>query len=337
MNVFEVKNISYSYGNRVKALEGISFDVSQGESLTLIGTNGSGKTTLLYILNGLLEPCRGEVFVFGTSILKGYPAFLRQRVSLLFQNSQAQLFSLSVWDEMCFGPLQLGFSKDEIKEKVESIIEMLHIGHLRDRGPWELSSGEMKKVALGTCLSINPDVLLLDEPIAGLDLRSQVEITDIIIRLKEAGKAIITATHDLHIIEDVSDRTIVLSEDHRVLCEGNPHEVLNDHGSLLKANLIHKHAHKHTWYVHSHSHHGVHAHEHILQPEEVKPVPEDMDKLKKLLEHWEKHNIEHAKTYLEWAEKADEMGRADLARILRQIAERTEELKDLFRQPKITA
>lgn len=332
MNVFEVKDISYSYGNGVKALDGISFDVSQGESLTLIGTNGSGKTTLLYIMNGLLSPQSGEVFVFGSSILKGYPASFRQRVSLLFQNSQAQLFSLSVWDELCFGPLQLGLEKDEIREKVEGILRMLAIEHLRDRGPWELSGGEMKKVALGTCLSINPDVLLLDEPISGLDLRSQVDITDLIIRLKEEGKTIITATHDLHIIEDISDRTIILSEDCRVLLDARPWEIIDDHESLLRANLIHKHSHRHCRYVHEHSHFSTHKHEHIA---EVSPAKSDIDeitKLKKLLEHWEAHNSEHAETYLEWAERADSVGRGDRAIILRQIAERTKNLDDLFRQ-----
>ena len=138
------------------------------------------------------------------------------------------------------------------------------IEHLRDRGPWDLSGGEMKKVALGTCLSINPDVLLLDEPTTGLDPKSQVEFVDLINELRHAGKTVITATHDLGIIEDISDRTIVLGEDHRVLLEGKPWDIMENTNALLHANLIHKHVHRHTWYVHEHSHFGTHEHEHMV-------------------------------------------------------------------------
>lgn len=335
MNVLELKDVSYSYLNRAKAVDSVSFTVSRGESLSIIGTNGSGKSTLLYILNGLIKPESGKIFAFGAEIEDGYPLWLRQRVSLLFQNSHAQLFSLSVWDELLFGPLQLGLGIKEAGQRAEDISQMLGIGHLKDRGPWDLSGGEMKKVALGTCLSTNPDVLLLDEPTSGLDPRSQVEITDLIIGLREAGKTIITATNDLHIIGDISDRTIVIGEDHRVLLEAGPWEALEDHDSLLKANLIHKHLHRHSWYEHEHSHWGAHEHEH----EEAAPAKEtdespltDTGRLKILLGHWDEHNAEHAETYLEWASKAEEMGRPSLARTLREIAGETKKMEGLFKK-----
>ena len=263
----------------------------------------------------------------------------------MFQNPHAQLFLLSVWDELCFGPLQLGLEKSEIQKRTEELLELLNIKHLRDRGPWDLSGGEMRKVAFGTCLSINPDVLLLDEPTTGLDPRSQVEFVDLINELRHAGKTIVTATHDLGIIEDISDRTVVIGEDHRLLTEGNPWDVMEDTDMLLRANLIHRHVHRHCWYAHEHSHFGTHGHEHIqvenkqpqAESQAIKEVIIEMtepDKLKKLLEHWAEHNEEHAKTYLEWAEKAAASGDKELSAVLKEIAENTKRMDGLFEKAK---
>ena len=345
MEVFNVKKISYAYKNGKKAIDDVSFSVKNGESLTIIGTNGSGKSTLLYLLNGLLTPASGDIEIFGRNINGNFPPELRQRISLLFQNPQAQLFLLSVWDELCFGPLQLGLEKNEIQKRTEELLDLLNIKHLRDRGPWDLSGGEMRKVAFGTCLSVNPDVLLLDEPTTGLDPRSQVEFVDLINELRHAGKTIVTATHDLGIIEDISDRTVVIGEDHRLLTEGNPWDVMEDTDMLLRANLIHRHVHRHCWYAHEHSHFGTHGHEHI-QVENKQPQVEsqaikevihkmtELDKLKKLLEHWAEHNEEHAKTYLEWAEKASASGDKELSSILKEIAENTKKMDGLFEKAK---
>jgi ABC-type multidrug transport system ATPase subunit len=204
----------------------------------------------------------------------------------------------------------------------------------------------MKKVAFGACLSINPDVILLDEPTTGLDPRSQVELIDLIVGLRKAGKTIITATHDLGIIEDISDRTVVFSEDHRVLLEDSPWEVLKNTDVLLRANLIHKHPHRHSWYVHEHSHSGMHEHEHIPEligsPDIPESPPEkaaggadfmpEMEKLRILLEHWMEHNHEHAETYIQWAEKAESGGNAALAEMLKKIAGETKKIDSLFEQ-----
>ena len=341
MEVFNVKKISYDYRNGKKAIDDISFSVKNGESLTIIGTNGSGKSTLLYLLNGLLTPESGDIEIFGRNINGNFPPELRQRISLLFQNPHAQLFLLSVWDELCFGPLHLGLGKNEIQKRTEELLELLDIKHLRDRGPWDLSGGEMRKVAFGTCLSINPDVLLLDEPTTGLDPRSQVEFVDLINELRHAGKTIITATHDLGIIEDISDRTVVIGEDHRMLMEGKPWDVMENTNLLLRANLIHRHVHRHRWYFHEHSHFGTHDHERVKvenkQPQvksqvikEVALKMTELDKLKKLLEHWSEHNEEHAKTYIDWAEKASASGNNELSSILKEIAENTKKMDGLF-------
>lgn len=343
MEIFGIDNISYTYKDGKKALDSVSLRVSEGESLTVIGANGSGKSTLLYLLDGILQPQSGEIKAFGIPLQDDRPEF-RQKVALLFQNPQVQLFSLSVWDELCFGPLQLGLDEEETTRRASDILRLLGIGHLRDRGPWNLSGGEMKKVAMGTCLSINPDVLLLDEPATGLDPRSQVELIDLIIALRKAGKTIITATHDLGIIQDISDRTVVIGEDHRVMLEGVPWEVLRNTDVLLRANLLHKHPHRHSWYVHEHSHSGLHEHEHIPElagprtPEESPPgkpseIPDrtsEMKKLRILIEHWMEHNHEHAETYIQWAEKAGTAGDAVLAELLKEIASETKKIDGLF-------
>lgn len=351
LEIFDVEKISYIYKNGKKAVDEVSFGVKEGESLTIIGTNGSGKSTLLYLLDGLIKPLSGNIRIFGMDGNNFSPE-LRQRISLLFQDPHAQLFLLSVWDELCFGPLQLGLGREDISRRAEEILRLLDIEHLKDRGPWDLSGGEMKKVAFGTCLSINPDVLLLDEPTTGLDPRSQVEFVDLINELRKAGKTIVTATHDLGIIEDISDRTIVLGENHKMLLEGKPWDVMENTDALLHANLIHKHVHRHCWYMHDHSHFGTHEHEHVVLDEraditkpsakegqgkineEVELMTTDIEKLKKLLEHWAEHNEEHAKTYLEWSGKAEKSGNKELYNILKEIAENTKKLDGLFEKAK---
>jgi cobalt/nickel transport system ATP-binding protein len=349
VEIFSIDKVSYTYKDGRKALDAVSLSVTEKESLTIIGTNGSGKSTLLYLLDGLLEPEAGKITAFGMPVGKGSPEF-RQKVALLFQNPQVQLFSLSVWDELCFGPSQLGLERWEVEERASDILKLLGIEHLKERGPWNLSGGEMKKVAIGACLSTNPDVILLDEPTTGLDPRSQVEMIDLIIALRNKGKTIITATHDLGIIEDISDRTVVLGEDHRVMFEDAPWEVLKNTAGLLEANLIHTHAHRHSWYVHEHSHSGMHEHEHIPEltgseePGEAESSKGDVqtvsgekseiEKLKILIGHWIEHNHEHAGTYTQWAEKAKAAGNPDLAQMLLEIAAETKKMNALFEKAK---
>jgi len=357
MKIFELENIGYEYRSGARALSGVSLSIEEGESISVLGTNGCGKSTLLYILQGLIPPQSGGIKVFGS----GFTDSIRARISLLFQNAQAQLFSLTVWDELLFGPVQMGVSLPEAQKRAQDILEMLGIAHLKDRSPWQLSGGETKKVALATCLSANPDVYLLDEPTGGLDPRSQVELIELIMTLRNAGKTIITATHDLHIVSEISERTIVLGEDHRVLAEGSPLEILRDHDLLLRANLIHEHEHLHEGFSHEHSHYGPHehhehahrhqmkeheevqhAHEHAHEigqahpheHEEEKPESQVAKKIKILLSHWAEHNIEHAKTYLEWAGKAEDSGEKELAELLREIAKQSEKMNELFKRIK---
>ena len=269
-NIFEVKDVDYSCLGKFPALSGVNLEIRAREQISVLGANGSGKSSLLHVLNGLVFPQRGEIRFLGRPLTEDilrnqeFNSLFRRTVGLVFQNSDIQLFSPTVRDEIAFGPIQLGLSKDQIEERVNDLLEMLSIESLSDRPPYQLSGGEKKKVAIASSLAINPDVLLLDEPTSGLDPKTQSWLVDLLEELHRAGKTIVTATHDLGIVERISQRTIVLGEDHRIAATGRTSEILDDTALLLSVNLIHEHLHCHdgTVHVHEHGHFSEHDHMH---------------------------------------------------------------------------
>ena len=168
----------------------------------------------------------------------------RRRVGLVFQDSDVQLFSPSVLDEVAFAPLQLGLPRKEVNQRVEEALQALRIEKLRDRAPHRLSGGEKRRVALASLLSLRPDVWLLDEPTTGLDPRSQSWLVEFILQQRLAGKTIITATHDLSIAEEIASCIYVFDEDHRIAASGEPGEILGNHDLLHRCNLAHYHLHQ---------------------------------------------------------------------------------------------
>jgi cobalt/nickel transport system ATP-binding protein len=267
--VFEIAALNYSY-NTQPALKDINLTVHEGERIAILGANGSGKSTLLKILDGLYFPQSGAVRAFGEPLTEetlqdDARAFaFRRRVGLVFQDPDVQLFSPTVWDEVTFAPLHLGLPRAEVIERSEWAMDLLGITKLRDRAPHRLSGGEKKKVALASVLSLRPEVWLLDEPTASLDPRSQSRLLDFIDELRRDGKTIITATHDLDIVEEIADRVVMFCEEHEMTGEGAPHEVLSDYDRLVECNLIHEHRHMHDnrEHMHHHLHPTVHEHEH---------------------------------------------------------------------------
>src|SRR5215471_20901833 len=177
-NLFELRDLSFSYDG-IPALRGLSLEIAQGERVALVGANGSGKSTLLRLFDGLCFPAQGKICFEGgpfTSERLQSDAFalpFRRRVALVFQNPDVQLFNPSVFDEVAFAPLQLQWPKEKVLAKIEATLQLMGIAHLRDRPPYRLSGGEKKRVALASVLVLDPDVLLLDEPTATLDPRSQ--------------------------------------------------------------------------------------------------------------------------------------------------------------------
>jgi cobalt/nickel transport system ATP-binding protein len=186
----------------------------------------------------------------------------RRRVALVFQNPDVQLFNPTVFDEIAFGPLQLQWESDVIVRRVKETMQFMEIEHLADRPPHRLSGGEKKRVALASVLVLDPEVLLLDEPTSALDPKSQSQLIDLIQGWKSTSKTVITATHDLSIVEDVADTVLVMQEG-KIVANGTPEQVLSQFELLLKANLVHAHRHSHGGMVHSHPHSHRHAdHEH---------------------------------------------------------------------------
>jgi cobalt/nickel transport system ATP-binding protein len=242
--IFEVNELCFDYDNQIPALDRISMTIRPGEQLAILGSNGSGKSTLLKILDGLYFPTRGSVQAFGKLLTEqafqndAFNFEFRRRVSLVFQDSDVQLFMPSVWDELAFAPLQLGLSQEDVKVGVEAALRDLQIEKLRERAPHQLSNGEKKRVALASVLCLSPDVWLLDEPTAGLDPRSVSWLLDFISQQKKAGKTVIIATHDLSIVETISERIYVLGEEHQVVAEGTPRQILTDTSLLISTCLM---------------------------------------------------------------------------------------------------
>ena len=273
---FHLAHVSYRYHTGVAALEDVSLTIAQGEKVAILGANGCGKSTLLKILNGLEFAQSGQVTAFDIALteenLKDEATAyrFRRRVGFIFQNSDAQLFSPTVREEIAFGPLQMGLERAELEQRLADVARLIGIENLLDRAPFQLSGGEKKKVAIASTLVINPDVLLLDEPTAGLDPRSQSWLVDLLLRLHAAGKTLITATHDLALVPDMADRALVFSEQHTLAAQGTAEEILSDTDLLVRVNLVHAHYHRHgsLWHSHPHHHSGSHAHTHDPSPGE---------------------------------------------------------------------
>jgi cobalt/nickel transport system ATP-binding protein len=271
--IFDLRGVSYSYVGKINALKEISLIISQGEQVSIMGANGSGKSTLLAIMDALVYPTSGEYRAFGKVVCEEifdsindneFRSYFRRKVGFVFQNSDVQLFMPTVFEEIAFGPLQLDLPREDVLSRVDDVMEMMDLKRLQDRAPHTLSGGEKKKVCIASVLVNNPDVLLLDEPTAGLDPRTQLWLIELLQDLGRAGKTVITATHDLDIIEQISNRAVVIGEDHVVKVDKKTKAVLGDLDLLLEANLIHKHMHRHGAIVHQHlhAHEKEHTHEH---------------------------------------------------------------------------
>jgi cobalt/nickel transport system ATP-binding protein len=264
--ILECVDLGYSYLGRYPALAGVSLQIGAGERVALLGANGCGKSTLLKLLDGLLFADTGTFRAFGTEVTEDrledeqFSRAFRGRIGFIFQNSDAQVFSPTVRDELAFGPLNMGLARDEVVCRVDDTLAMLDIVGLADRAPYQLSGGEKKRVAIASVLVMNPEVLLFDEPTAALDPRTQQWMVELIIELHHAGKTIVLATHDLETLPFVADRCVVLDEAHHVAADGPTDVVLHD-GALLRAtNLVHAHSHLHPGAAapHAHPHHPSH-------------------------------------------------------------------------------
>ncbi len=266
--VLRADSLTYRYPDGRLGLAEASFTVTPGESVVIVGANATGKSTLLHLLAGLVFPTDGVVEGFDVPLTEAaleqgeFSRSFRQRVGVLFQDTDAMLFNTTVYDEIAFGPLQLDLPPEQVRRRVEEMLSLLGLESIAQQSPHALSGGEKKKVALAALLATSPEVLLLDEPTGGLDPRFQRWFVELALELRRLGKSLVTATHDLHIADEIGDTLIVLGEDHRIAAAGPPQRILRDLDLLLSVNLVHEHAHIHDGQIHIHPHAHLHAHEH---------------------------------------------------------------------------
>jgi cobalt/nickel transport system ATP-binding protein len=246
--LIEVKNLRFFYED-ILALDNVSFSMDN-EKVVLLGSNGSGKSTLLRILAGLYFSKKGEYFFEGKKITKkNVNKEFRKKIGILFQNPESMIFNPTVFDEIAFSLREFGFS--DIEERVIEIAKKFNIEKLLKKSPLNLSGGEKQKVMLASILAYEPKLLLLDEPTAAMDPRTTGWFIDFMYELEIP---VIVATHDLAVAYEISNRAVVMSEEHKIIFDGDMEELMRDLDTLIKANLIHKHKHKHKKFIHSHYH-----------------------------------------------------------------------------------
>jgi len=257
--MIELINVSYSYEG-FEALKNINIKIDKGEAVALMGPNGSGKSTLLKMLNGIISPSTGTFVFNGEDItpkkllVSRFAKGFHQKIGFVFQNSETQLFCADVYNEIAFGPRQMGMEEKEVDERVRDCLKLLGIEALEKRQPYHLSGGEKRKVAIACVLVLNPEVLALDEPMNGLDPRTQRWLVALLVDLNKAGKTLITSTHNLELVQEISHRAILFDEAHNIAADMNTEELLMDMELLKKVNLVDAFYHSHGGNHHSHFH-----------------------------------------------------------------------------------
>ena len=232
--MLEIKNLNYSYPDGKEALKDINIKIDNNETIAIVGANGAGKSTLIKTIVGIFLTTKGDIIVDGEKVTKKTLSSIRKKVGVVFQNPDDQLFMNNVYDDIAFGPRNYNFTEEEVKEKVERVMKNLDIEKLSERSPNNLSGGEKRKVAIATVLSIEPSIILFDEPTSFLDAKGKRMLIE---TLKNINTTKIIATHDLDMVKDICERVIVLKEG-KIMADGNPKEVFSDIDFMEKCELI---------------------------------------------------------------------------------------------------
>lgn len=241
--MIRLEDVSFKYKNKV-ALNKIDINIEEGESIAIIGPNGSGKSTLLKLLNGIIFASQGKYFFDETDISEErikdnkFSKSFHKKIGFVFQNSDTQLFCSTVFEEIAFGPIQMGLSNEDIEKRVNGCLRMLNIEKVKDEHPYNLSGGEKKRVAIASVLALNPEVLVLDEPMNGIDPKGKKFLKELLIMLNKSGKTIICATHDFEYVEGIFKRGIVFSENHNIIRDGRYENIIKDKQFLEEHNII---------------------------------------------------------------------------------------------------
>ncbi len=228
-----IKDLAYAYPDGHQALFGVDLDIEFNSRVALLGPNGAGKTTLVLHLNGILQTMSGSVAVAGIEVEKENLKEIRRRVGIVFQDPDDQLFMPTVFDDVAFGPINLGLSKDEVKERVETALQTVRMQDFANRPPHHLSFGQRRRVAVATVLAMEPDILVLDEPSSNLDPASRRELSEILLNL---NVTILMVTHDIPYALEICPESAILNEG-KIVARGNTRELLANE-VLMKANRL---------------------------------------------------------------------------------------------------
>ena len=226
--------MNYSYPDGKEALKDINIKIDNNETIAIVGANGAGKSTLIKTIVGIFLTTKGDIIVDGEKVTKKTLSSIRKKVGVVFQNPDDQLFMNKVYDDIAFGPRNYNFTEEEVKEKVERVMKNLDIEKLSERSPNNLSGGEKRKVAIATVLSMEPSIILFDEPTSFLDAKGKRMLIE---TLKNINTTKIIATHDLDMVKDICERVIVLKEG-KIMADGNPKEIFSDMDFMEKCELI---------------------------------------------------------------------------------------------------
>jgi len=235
-SAIEFKNVVFRYPNGAVALDGINLKIEEHTKVALLGENGSGKTTLLLHLNGLHKPTSGEVTILGKPVNAANIDWVRTKVGMIFQNPDDQLFAPTVYQDVAFGPRNLGMDETRVKERVEEVLDELNIARLRDRPPDALSGGEKRRVALAGILVMDAEIMSLDEPHSGLDPLGCLEFNDLLDELYSKGRTIVVATHDVDFAASWADECVIMKKG-KIEGGGTPEDVFSDVELVSRSSL----------------------------------------------------------------------------------------------------
>ena len=236
--IIEIRDLSYFYGDGTQALKGINISLDQGKKVALVGPNGAGKSTLMLMMNGILRPNSGEVLFSGKPLRYDAASLrsIRRAVGMVFQNSDDQLFAPTVYQDVAFGPINLGFPSEKVKRYVGFALQYVGLCGYERRPPHHLSGGEKKRVAIAGILAMEPEVMILDEPTSNLDPASSEEIMEMLDELNHGGKTLIISTHDVELAYRWADE-VILMKDGEVVRRGTGQDVFGDVDLIRDARL----------------------------------------------------------------------------------------------------
>ena len=235
--LIELENVSYKYPNGTVGIKNVSLKISRGESIAFLGPNGAGKTTLLTIIAGLIKPNRGKVSYYFSDDGKNVSnkQDIRKKIGIVFQDPDPALLSNTVFDEIAFGPLHLKWEKKKVIERVNEIISLMNLEKIKDKHPFHISEGEKKKVLLAAVLVMDPEVIIFDEPLMNLDQETKNWFLSVIKSLRDVGKTLIFATHNIDIVPYIADKIYLINK--TIVDAGKTRDILWDVETLKRTKL----------------------------------------------------------------------------------------------------